>query len=116
MLSRAVLPILMAACRVAAFQCETHTFTQCADNIVHWYDPDDGMVSLSGLEYVFNVYGYYQVSSLCKNIRWKCSSSSVFVVLTDVIRSATLLTAVEAVPQLRPTYLAVRTTKAQRRA
>ena len=45
MLSLALLPVLLAASRVAAFNCETHTFTQCADNIVHWYDPDDGMVS-----------------------------------------------------------------------
>lgn len=44
MLKIALLPVLFAASQVAAFNCETHTFTQCADNIVHWYDPDDGMV------------------------------------------------------------------------
>ncbi|CAG8040350.1 unnamed protein product [Penicillium nalgiovense] len=24
--------------------CETHSFTSCADNIVHWYDPTNGVV------------------------------------------------------------------------
>jgi hypothetical protein len=45
MLSLTTLPLLLlAATHVSAFGCETHTFTQCADNIVHWYDPDDGQI------------------------------------------------------------------------
>lgn len=40
----AVVPLLMAASPAAAFSCSTHTFTTCEDRIVHWYDPDDGMI------------------------------------------------------------------------
>ncbi|PGH04955.1 hypothetical protein GX51_03254 [Blastomyces parvus] len=36
------LPLLAAS--VSAFNCKTHTFTQCEDGITHWYDPDDGMI------------------------------------------------------------------------
>ena len=39
------LPILLlAAARVSAIGCSTHTYGTCEDNIVHWYDPDDGQI------------------------------------------------------------------------
>lgn len=44
MLALTLLPVLLGAIRVSAFNCETHTFTTCADKITHWYDPDDGMI------------------------------------------------------------------------
>lgn len=40
----AVVPLLMLANPIAAFQCSFHTFTQCEDGITHWYDPDDGQI------------------------------------------------------------------------
>lgn len=40
----AVVPLLMAASPVAAFSCSFHSFTTCQDGIVHWFDPDDGMI------------------------------------------------------------------------
>jgi hypothetical protein len=45
MLTTTLLPLLfLAATNVAAKGCATHTFTQCADGITHWYDPDDGQI------------------------------------------------------------------------
>ncbi|KAK2589966.1 hypothetical protein QQS21_012357 [Conoideocrella luteorostrata] len=38
-----LLPLVLVT-KVAAFGCKTHSFTTCADNIVHWYDPDDGQI------------------------------------------------------------------------
>ncbi|CEJ93103.1 hypothetical protein VHEMI08717 [[Torrubiella] hemipterigena] len=40
----AAIPLLMAASPVAAVSCEFHSFTTCEDRIVHWFDPDDGMI------------------------------------------------------------------------
>ncbi len=39
-----LLPVLLAATRVSAVGCSTHTYTACADGITHWYDPDDGQI------------------------------------------------------------------------
>ncbi|CAG8980328.1 hypothetical protein HYALB_00012690 [Hymenoscyphus albidus] len=36
--------LLLASKLIMAFNCATHTFGTCADGIVHWYDPDDGLV------------------------------------------------------------------------
>ncbi|CAI7666843.1 unnamed protein product [Penicillium manginii] len=38
------LPLLMLASSVAAVDCSTHSFTTCADKIVHWFDPDTGEI------------------------------------------------------------------------
>ncbi|OAA42683.1 hypothetical protein NOR_04814 [Metarhizium rileyi] len=39
----AVIPLLLVS-RVAAFSCQSISYTTCADRIVHWYDPDDGQI------------------------------------------------------------------------
>lgn len=39
-----VFPLLMLASSAAAVNCETHSFTTCADKIVHWFDPDTGEI------------------------------------------------------------------------
>ncbi|KAJ4299668.1 hypothetical protein N0V90_004914 [Kalmusia sp. IMI 367209] len=44
MLALTVLSILLATTQVSAVGCATHTFGTCEDNIVHWYDPDDGQI------------------------------------------------------------------------
>ncbi|KAF5026005.1 hypothetical protein F66182_1907 [Fusarium sp. NRRL 66182] len=36
--------LLMLAEQALGFGCSTHSFTTCEDNIVHWFDPDDGMI------------------------------------------------------------------------
>ncbi|KAF4962273.1 hypothetical protein FSARC_9662 [Fusarium sarcochroum] len=38
------LPLLMLAEQALGFGCSTHSFTTCEDKIVHWFDPDDGMI------------------------------------------------------------------------
>ncbi|KAG8669280.1 hypothetical protein FPOAC2_08601 [Fusarium poae] len=38
------LPVLMLAEQALGFGCSTHSFTTCEDKIVHWFDPDDGMI------------------------------------------------------------------------
>jgi hypothetical protein len=38
------LPVLMLAEQALGFGCSTHSYTTCDDNIVHWFDPDDGMI------------------------------------------------------------------------
>jgi hypothetical protein len=38
------LPVLMLAKQALGFGCSTHSFTTCEDKIVHWFDPDDGMI------------------------------------------------------------------------
>ncbi|KAH7248625.1 uncharacterized protein BKA55DRAFT_690737 [Fusarium redolens] len=38
------IPLLMLAERALGFGCSTHSFTTCEDKIVHWFDPDDGMI------------------------------------------------------------------------
>lgn len=40
----AALPVLMLAEQTLGFGCSTHSFTTCEDRIVHWFDPDDGMI------------------------------------------------------------------------
>ncbi|KAF5259682.1 hypothetical protein FOXYS1_9697 [Fusarium oxysporum] len=40
----AAIPLLMLAEQVLGFGCSTHSFTTCEDKIVHWFDPDDGMI------------------------------------------------------------------------
>ncbi|EKJ73699.1 hypothetical protein NXS19_009428 [Fusarium pseudograminearum] len=40
----AALPVLMLAEQALGFGCSTHSFTTCEDRIVHWFDPDDGMI------------------------------------------------------------------------
>ncbi|KAJ5261627.1 hypothetical protein N7505_008494 [Penicillium chrysogenum] len=35
---------LLMLAKTAFGACETHSFTSCADNIVHWYDPTNGVV------------------------------------------------------------------------
>ncbi|KAF9765094.1 hypothetical protein IL306_002682 [Fusarium sp. DS 682] len=37
-------PLLMLAEQALGFGCSTHSFTTCEDKIVHWFDPDDGMI------------------------------------------------------------------------
>ncbi|KAM0553308.1 hypothetical protein ACHAPJ_007321 [Fusarium lateritium] len=38
------LPLLMLAEQALGFGCSTHSFTTCEDKIIHWFDPDDGMI------------------------------------------------------------------------
>lgn len=38
------LPLLMLASSAVAVDCSTHSFTTCADKIVHWFDPDTGEI------------------------------------------------------------------------
>ncbi|KAL4722106.1 hypothetical protein ACLX1H_010877 [Fusarium chlamydosporum] len=38
------LPLLMLAEQALGFGCATHSYTTCEDKIVHWFDPDDGMI------------------------------------------------------------------------
>ncbi|CAG7563850.1 unnamed protein product [Fusarium equiseti] len=38
------LPVLMLAEQALGFGCSTHSYTTCDDNIVHRFDPDDGMI------------------------------------------------------------------------
>ncbi|KAF5631059.1 siderophore biosynthesis [Fusarium sp. NRRL 25303] len=38
------IPLLMLAEQVLGFGCSTHSYTTCEDKIVHWFDPDDGMI------------------------------------------------------------------------
>ncbi|KAM0207288.1 hypothetical protein ACHAPA_011473 [Fusarium lateritium] len=38
------IPLLMLAEEVLGFGCATHSYTTCEDKIVHWFDPDDGMI------------------------------------------------------------------------
>ncbi|KAM0240720.1 hypothetical protein ACHAP5_007925 [Fusarium lateritium] len=38
------IPLLMLAEKVFGFGCATHSYTTCEDKIVHWFDPDDGMI------------------------------------------------------------------------
>ncbi|KAF5716033.1 siderophore biosynthesis [Fusarium mundagurra] len=40
----AVIPLLMLAEQALGFGCSTHSYTTCEDKIVHWFDPDDGMI------------------------------------------------------------------------
>ncbi|KAF4442612.1 hypothetical protein FACUT_1924 [Fusarium acutatum] len=40
----AAIPMLMLAEQALGFGCSTHSFTTCEDKIVHWFDPDDGMI------------------------------------------------------------------------
>ncbi|KAG7415909.1 hypothetical protein DER46DRAFT_604570 [Fusarium sp. MPI-SDFR-AT-0072] len=40
----AAIPLLMLAEQALGFGCSTHSFTTCEDKIVHWFDPDDGMI------------------------------------------------------------------------
>ena len=40
----AAIPLLMLAEQVLGFGCSTHSYTTCEDKIVHWFDPDDGMI------------------------------------------------------------------------
>ncbi|KAF5624963.1 siderophore biosynthesis [Fusarium sp. NRRL 52700] len=42
--SLAAIPLLMLAEQALGFGCSTHSFTTCEDKIVHWFDPDDGMI------------------------------------------------------------------------
>ncbi|KAF4334288.1 siderophore biosynthesis [Fusarium beomiforme] len=36
--------LFMLTEQVLGFGCSTHSFTTCEDKIVHWFDPDDGMI------------------------------------------------------------------------
>ncbi|KAF5979610.1 hypothetical protein FBULB1_5631 [Fusarium bulbicola] len=38
------IPLLMLAEQALGFGCSTHSYTTCQDKIVHWFDPDDGMI------------------------------------------------------------------------
>jgi hypothetical protein len=38
------IPLLMLTEKVLGFGCATHSYTTCEDKIVHWFDPDDGMI------------------------------------------------------------------------
>lgn len=38
------IPLLMLTEKVLGFGCSTHSYTTCEDKIVHWFDPDDGMI------------------------------------------------------------------------
>src|SRR6186713_591948 len=38
------IPLLMLAKTAVAVGCATHSFTQCADGITHWFDPDTGEI------------------------------------------------------------------------
>ncbi|KAF5613660.1 siderophore biosynthesis [Fusarium tjaetaba] len=38
------IPLLMLAEQALGFGCSTHSYTTCEDKIVHWFDPDDGMI------------------------------------------------------------------------
>ncbi|CAJ0549726.1 Ff.00g033390.m01.CDS01 [Fusarium sp. VM40] len=38
------IPVLMLTEKVLGFGCSTHSYTTCEDKIVHWFDPDDGMI------------------------------------------------------------------------
>lgn len=40
----AAVTLLVAASPAAAVSCSFHSFTTCEDGIVHWFDPDDGMI------------------------------------------------------------------------
>ncbi|KAF5596562.1 siderophore biosynthesis [Fusarium pseudocircinatum] len=40
----AAIPLLMLAEQALGFGCSTHSYTTCEDKIVHWFDPDDGMI------------------------------------------------------------------------
>ncbi|KAK4671480.1 hypothetical protein QC764_606210 [Podospora pseudoanserina] len=39
-----LLPLALLAGKTLAVGCAQHTFGVCQDNIVHWYDPDDGQI------------------------------------------------------------------------
>lgn len=39
-----LLPLALLAGQTLAVGCAQHTFGVCQDNIVHWYDPDDGQI------------------------------------------------------------------------
>lgn len=38
------IPLLMLTMKVLGFGCSSHSYTTCEDKIVHWFDPDDGMI------------------------------------------------------------------------
>ncbi|KAF5570422.1 siderophore biosynthesis [Fusarium phyllophilum] len=40
----AAISLLMLAEQALGFGCSTHSYTTCEDKIVHWFDPDDGMI------------------------------------------------------------------------
>ncbi|KAM0350164.1 hypothetical protein ACHAPU_003329 [Fusarium lateritium] len=38
------IPLFMLTKQALGFGCSTHSYTTCEDRIVHWFDPDDGMI------------------------------------------------------------------------